>query len=491
MTMLDQGATAPQQALATRLHAGARQMVRQQRPAEALPMIDRLARLPGLDGPAAILRAEALAALGQLPEAEAAADRALATDPAWSAALQLRGSIRLARGQCPGAIEDAAAAVMATPWDPGAKILLGNALLEGRRFDEAIWFLGGALQADPSNHGHQLTLGRAFMMAGRHAAADEILAHCLATAGDLPGLAALQAQNSLLAGNPGGAVALARDALARGVNGAALHSILAHALVADGKLAEAAPHFIAAARLAPQDGYLAHLAAAANGSGTERATDSYIASLFDGYASRFEDSLLSLGYQVPGLIRQAVERQWPAVAVGEAKLGPVLDLGCGTGFIGVALSDMLGGPLTGIDLSRGMLAQAAAKGLYACLQQAEIGAALRLEMPPQALVVAADVFIYFGRLDEVLALCRQRLAPDGLLMFSVERIAPGEPAGEGWRLGGSGRYAHADGYVASCLADAGLTILEWREETVRLDAAGPVAGLVVVARADMPRPAVH
>jgi predicted TPR repeat methyltransferase len=280
-------------------------------------------------------------------------------------------------------------------------------------------------------------------------------------------------------------------ALAEGLNDAALQSVLAHALVAEGKLAEAAPHFIAASRLAPQDGYLAHLAAAANGSGTDRATDRYVASLFDGYAPRFEDSLLSLGYRVPGLIRQGVKRQLPAVAAGVAKLGPVLDLGCGTGFIGVALSDMLGGPLTGIDLSRGMLDQAAAKGLYASVQQVEISTALQAGMPPQALVIAADVFCYFGRLDEVLALCRRQLAPDGLLMFSVERIDPGEPAGEGWRLGSSGRYAHADAYLAGCLAATGLTALEWREEAVRLDAAGPVAGLLVVAQADPSQPLIH
>ena len=43
-------------------------------------------------------------------------------------------------------------------------------------------------------------------------------------------------------------------------------------------------------------------------------------------------------------------------------------------------------------------------------------------MPAQALIVAADVFCYFGQLDEVLALCRERLSPGGLLLFSVERM---------------------------------------------------------------------
>ena len=481
--MPNETAIAPQPVLAARLHAGARRLMRERRPEEALPMLDRLARLPGLAAPAAALQAEALAALGQWAAAEAAADLALASDPAWSATLQTRSRIRLARGQRRGAIDDAAAAVMATPWDPDAKALLGTTLLEERRFDEAIWFLGEALRADAANPAIQARLGQAFMLAGRHAAAAELLAHCAATAGGTPGLAALQAQNILLAGDAATAIALARTALAAGAADAALHSVLAHALVAEGRLGEAAPHFTIAARLVPQNGYLAHLAAAATGTGTDRAPDSYVASLFDGYAPRFEGSLLALGYRVPGLVRRAVERCLPVVAEGAAKLGPVLDLGCGTGLVGVALADVLGGPLTGIDLSRGMLEQAAAKGLYAALHQAEIGAALREAMPAQALIVAADVFCYFGRLDGVLALCRERLSPGGLLLFSVERMPPDDPEREGWRLCHSGRYAHAPSYLADCLATAGLSVLEWREERLRLEAEGPVEGLFVAARA--------
>ena len=474
--------TAPDAALGPRLHAGARQLVRENRPAEALPMLDRLARLPGLDAAAAILRAEALAALERLPEAEAAADLALAGDPGWSAALQLRARIRLARGRRPAAIDDAAAAVMATPWDPGAKALLGTALLEERCFDEAIWFLGEAMRAEPANAGIQTRLGQAFMLAGRHEAAAELLAHCAATGGGRPGLVALQAQNALLSGDAVGAEAMLRTALAAGTADAGVHSVLAHVLLVRGRMEDAAPHFTAAARLAPGNGYLAHLAAAANGIGTDRATDSYVATLFDGYAPRFEQSLLSLGYRVPGLIRRAVERALPEVAAGRARLGPVLDLGCGTGLVGVALADYLGGPLSGVDLSPGMLEQAAAKRIYASLRQAEIGAALAEAWPPQALVTLADVLIYLGRLEGIIAGCRAVLAPDGLLVLSAERFDRADSAEPGWRLLPSGRYAHAPDYLRHCLAAAGLTVLEWREEDLRLEADGPIAGLVIVAR---------
>ncbi len=469
----------PDALLGARLHAGARQLLQDRRPEEALPMLDRLARLPGLAPAAALMQAEAFATLERLPEAEAAADRALAADAEWSAARQIRARIRLARGEVKGGIDDAAAAVMATPWDPAAKALLGTALLEGRCFDEAIWFLSEAVSADPADTGLRARFGQAFMLASRHEAAAEQFALCRSQAPGRPRYAALQAQNALLAGDTASAIALAGSGLAEGIPDASLHSVLAHALVAAGRVAEAAPHFTAAARLSPGNGYLAHLAAAATGEGTERATESYVAALFDGYAQRFEQSLIALGYRVPGLVRRMVERHWPAIAAGEAKLGPVLDLGCGTGLVGVAIADLLGGPLTGIDLSRGMLNQAAAKQLYAELRQADIAAALREGLPPQALIVAADVFIYLGRLEEVLRLCRETLAPDGTLLFSLERLPPGEGP---WRLGPSGRYAHAPDYVARCLAEAGLVVVEQRDEALRLETDHAVEGMLILAR---------
>jgi predicted TPR repeat methyltransferase len=130
-----------------------------------------------------------------------------------------------------------------------------------------------------------------------------------------------------------------------------------------------------------------------------------------------------------------------------------------------------------VDLSRGMPEQAAAKGIYAELRLMEIAAALRRDAGAYALISAGDVFCYLGRLEEVLDLCRQRLAPGGLLLFSVERGAQGSA----WQLGQSGRYAHAPDYLETCLARAGLAALEWREEDIRLDAGGPVPGLVVAA----------
>jgi len=190
---------------------------------------------------------------------------------------------------------------------------------------------------------------------------------------------------------------------------------------------------------------------------------------------------------VVALIRQAT-RVYPyeadgvgtsiaAFLAGTAKLGPVLDLGCGTGLVGVALMDMLGETLVGVDLSRRMLEEAGAKGLYSALRQEDLLGLLAEPGEAYDLVIAADVFCYLGRLDRVLALAAGRLAPQGLLIFSVERA----PDGTGFSLHRQGRYAHARDLVEADLSAAGLRVVEIREEVLRHDLGRPVEGLLVVA----------
>src|SRR5690349_9769279 len=76
-----QDAEAATTALAERLHRTARSALRQHRPREALPSLDRLRHLPGQAGIAEALRAEALLALHQPEDADAAAAAALRDAP--------------------------------------------------------------------------------------------------------------------------------------------------------------------------------------------------------------------------------------------------------------------------------------------------------------------------------------------------------------------------------------------------------------------------
>lgn len=469
---------AGQEALAARLMDRIRSLCAEKRPAEALPLVETLRRLPGekrgLDG----LRARVLAALGQLAEANAAADAALGETPGDAELLLLRARLHFAAGRQREGLDDAAAAVMAAPASAEAKGVLGSALLDIGRHEEALFLLGAALRAEPDSLAARIRLGQGFVATGKHEAADEILALAEAQAPANPLAAGLRAQNALLADQPQRAVELAQAALARSAVDASVHSVLGHALIALHRNRDAGPYLAAAARLAPGNSYLQHLAAACNGETTERPGADYVTQVFDGYAARFEASLLSLGYRVPGLVRRAVEQLVPGAAEG-ARLGPVLDLGCGTGLVGAALWDLVGPALVGVDLSPRMLEHARQKGIYSELRQGDLLELMAEDQAGYALVVAADVFIYLGGLGPVLRLCRERLAPGGLLVFSVERIAEGE----GYRLGPSGRYAHAPDSLRADLAAAGLEPVLWRAEDLRLEGTEPVPGLLVAARA--------
>jgi predicted TPR repeat methyltransferase len=87
---------------------------------------------------------------------------------------------------------------------------------------------------------------------------------------------------------------------------------------------------------------------------------------------------------------------------------------------------------------------------------------------------------YFGELGEAMGAARAALRPGGLIVFTVEARQGGE--GEAFHLQPNGRYTHRRDYVSAVLADAGLTALVLREETLRMEGGRPVVGWLVAAR---------
>ena len=82
------------------------------------------------------------------------------------------------------------------------------------------------------------------------------------------------------------------------------------------------------------------------GKTTTSAPRQYVESLFDGYAKKFEQSLVgNLEYKTPKMLTDIVVKEH-----GGGLLGSVLDLGCGTGLMGVEIKDYCSN-LEGIDLS--------------------------------------------------------------------------------------------------------------------------------------------
>ncbi|MBM7044552.1 MULTISPECIES: methyltransferase domain-containing protein [Rhizobium] len=214
----------------------------------------------------------------------------------------------------------------------------------------------------------------------------------------------------------------------------------------------------------------------------DRPPSLYVERLFDDYADRFETSLVGkLGYSVPGKLA--------ALIAGTANISAhfqlAVDLGCGTGLFGPEIRERVD-RLEGFDLSKGMLAKAAEKGVYDHLGQADLSLDPLLSgvfdaglAPGRAdLITAADVLMYLGDLHGVMAITRM-LATDGAIFaFSVEDAErPG-----GYTLRDSLRFAHSEAYVKQILADHGFDVQDLARSIIRMDAGKPVHGILFIAR---------
>jgi predicted TPR repeat methyltransferase len=202
-----------------------------------------------------------------------------------------------------------------------------------------------------------------------------------------------------------------------------------------------------------------------------RELHSYVRTLFDQYAPRFDRALEDLGYRAPALLRDAV------VAEAEGRrFATMLDLGCGTGLAGAALRPHVDW-IVGVDLSPKMIEEARGKGVYDALTVGDIAQSLAEQRAADAdLVIAADVFAYIGDVGAVCAAVARVLAPNGLFGFTVETHA-----GEGAIVGAKMRYQHAPEFVRGAITDAGMTVRRLGAVSTRNENRSPVPGLLVIA----------
>ncbi|WP_237477808.1 class I SAM-dependent DNA methyltransferase [Lichenibacterium dinghuense] len=199
----------------------------------------------------------------------------------------------------------------------------------------------------------------------------------------------------------------------------------------------------------------------------------YVRALFDDYAPRFDRHLVeALDYRGPAVLRDAIGRAAPGRGFARA-----LDLGCGTGLMGLALRG-LAERIDGVDLSPAMAKRARETGAYAEVAASPLEDALAA-VPAGALdlITAADVLVYLGDLAPVLAAAARALQPGGLVAFTVQSLA----GGEGYALGPDMRFGHAPAYVEATLREAGFARLLLEAASTRRERGAPVPGLVAVA----------
>jgi predicted TPR repeat methyltransferase len=287
------------------------------------------------------------------------------------------------------------------------------------------------------------------------------------------------AQGAMDEGDPAAAAELAEQALELAPGFAPLHALLGRAQLALGDRKGAKRALERALTIEPDDPLGARLDLARLGAldPDEAMTPGYVRALFDSYADGFEAHLTgALAYRGPEILRDAILRACAETNL-PTRFRRALDLGCGTGLMARALHGLCD-EILGVDLSLAMIGQARATGLYARIEAGDLLAFLSLEPEAGAdLVVAADVFVYLGRLDEVFQACVRALEPGGLLAFTVQ-----DSGGPDMALGEDARFAHSEGYLRDVAEKSGLTVVLLEQASTRRDRGEPVPGLVAVMR---------
>lgn len=420
-----------------------------------------------------------LFAMDLLDDAIAAYQKAIACDPQQAAAHFNLGNVHYDRGQWEQAVQAyRAAAAVASPPDADIVFNLGKALFELGRFPEALQALQEATRLAPGMPQAFGTLGLTWFELDRPQEA--ALAHQQAL--DLDPDCATEHFSLARAQMTLGQWAEAEQSLLRTLQlnplAGPAYELLGR-IYLDNNASERLPELLQRwQRAVPGDPRLEHLRAAWTGEGAAaRASDDYVRTVFDNFASTFDNTLRKLKYRAPQLTADALRR-----VVSSQPLGRLLDAGCGTGLCGPLLRS-LGRHLIGVDLSRGMIEVATQRGVYDELITAELTQYLRQAGEPFDAIVSADTLVYFGDLADLFAAAHRALAVGGWLVFTVERVEPGQDGSTaGYQLTPSGRFAHDENYVRRMLEAAGFRDIAAEEVVLREEGGNPVIGFLVESR---------
>lgn len=135
--------------------------------------------------------------------------------------------------------------------------------------------------------------------------------------------------------------------------------------------------------------------------------------LYDSWAERYDtDFAAGSDYRLPELVADAFR--------DAGGVGPVVDLGAGTGLCGAALTALGIGPVDGADISPAMLVRARGKGVYRSLVRADLTARLPGADAAYAGVVSSGTFArgHLGAdaLEEVVRI----MAPGAVAALSID-----------------------------------------------------------------------
>jgi predicted TPR repeat methyltransferase len=413
---------------------------------------------------------------GRLDEAESVYGQVLAKHPDHPDALHYMGVLRHQQKRSDEGVALIRRAIAASPGYVDAHNNLGNVLTQTSRFEEAVAVYEKLIELRPEFAKAWNNLGIALKNLGRVEEAIAAFQRAIAIESNF-GNAYFNLGNALKKqGRMDDAITAYTLSVRLECDDWPSFRNLGNTLYAVGRIREAGEVYADWLKREPDHPIALHMLAACTGTNEpERASNAYVAQHFDSFSKSFDQILTALNYRAPDLLTTALRAECPD---GAASLD-ILDAGCGTGWCGPALKPMAR-RLIGVDLSRGMLDKAKARGVYDDLVEGELTEYLAESRARFDVVLSADTLVYFGRLDPVIAAAANALRPGGRLLFTVE-TAPEEDLPGGHRFNPHGRYTHAESYVRRALAAGGFTVRSCVRETLRTEKAAPVAGLVVVA----------
>jgi predicted TPR repeat methyltransferase len=399
--------------------------------------------------------------LGHLDDAVAALNTALQLKPDAVEALQELGTIFLQQDRADEATASFRAILDHDQHNAVALYNLGILSYNLGQFDEADAWYTQALQENPADPDTLFNLALTYCQQNKPAEAAACYEQALAVSPDDPdinfNLGSIYKDLHKL----DRAVVCLQKVIAKNPEHGAAHTNLGTLYHMQGKTDEAINSYRRAVELGHHIASANHLLASLTGATTEKAPQQYVTDVFDNYAERFDHSLIKkLEYRVPTMLRQLLDDQLPDP---EHLFGEGLDLGCGTGLSGEAFQNRAK-QLTGVDLSKKMLARAADKKIYHALHQADLADFLDRDDNFYDLFIAADVFTYIGELAPLFKGLARLAQPNAWLLFSTERHH-----GDGYILHRSGRYGHAATYIHTLAGMHGFEVMQHIQTELRKD----------------------
>ena len=310
-----------------------------------------------------ILGMELAEASGNAKGALESAERAVRKSPHWAPGIMNLALLHARQNRFPEALAEAHKALALAPAQADLlEAAIQIAQRSGANGPLKTW-TQQALALQPGHIGHRLTLGDALLSLGE-------------------GQSALAAFETVLAADLNNEVA----AVGR-----------AHALLASGRQADAVAAWDALlARQPDKTSWAFHRAVAAGEVPAAHPLD-LVTSTFDTMAPVYDMHMLrTLRYRLP---KDVADRLLTLYPTREFNL---LDLGCGTGLLGLMLGK-IAGSMIGVDASIKMIEQAEKHGVYDRFHTVNLLDALRETDASQYHVIAAlDVFIYVGDLAQAI-----------------------------------------------------------------------------------------